>query len=141
MNRRVIAKAVLADESGNVLLVRRSETDPRRPNQWDFPGGLVEDNEEYKTACSREIQEEAGITVDAAKLELAYTEQYVDDERDMLVTWLIFTGFVINQPVTLSFEHSEYTWVPLSKAIELIEYDRQKRALELIEQNKLLHAA
>jgi 8-oxo-dGTP diphosphatase len=140
MNRRLLAKAVLTDHLGNVLLLRRSSTDTRRPNEWDFPGGKVEDGEEYKAACSRETKEEAGLDVAPDQLALAYAESAVAGEQDdqLAITWLFFTATTEQTEVVLSFEHSEFCWVPLAQALELIEYDRQKRALAFISHNKLI---
>ena len=130
---RVLAKALLKRrEDGKVLLVRRSNTDTRRPLQWDFPGGAVEDDEDFVAAAARETMEEAGLRIEPESLHLAYTTCELGDKDFGNVCWLIFIGEIADAPVSLSFEHDQYKWVTLEEAITLITYDRQKQALEYI---------
>lgn len=133
----VLAKAVLQAEDGTVLLLRRSESDVRRPLQWDFAGGNVEDDEDFVTACAREVEEEAGIHMAPKDLHLAYTTSIVNDNGGS-VCWLFFVGHASTKEVKLSFEHDQYQWVALDEAIEMIEYDRQKIALQHIKAAKIL---
>jgi len=54
------AQGVVLDQQDRVLLIRHTY----RPG-WHFPGGGVERNETIETSVSRELQEEAGIIIDA----------------------------------------------------------------------------
>ncbi len=114
MTVEVVAKAVIQNESGEVLLLRRVETDERRPGEWDFPGGGVEDEEELQAGVIREIQEEAGLKVDEVALVYAATEAKPDNSS---VTKLLFAGKVSVDAVTLSFEHDDYKWVDVETAL------------------------
>lgn len=48
-------------KTGEVLLLRRSGTDPWKPLHWNFPGGKIDPGEEVTQAAVRELAEEAGI--------------------------------------------------------------------------------
>lgn len=128
----VIVKAVVFDDKDRILLVRRSETAPRRPLEWDLPGGFVdEDDGSYREACLRELSEEAGIKDTKGIAQLGYAEtDFTEDQFDM--TWMYFTVLTANNKVTLSYEHDDFMWAPLESAVKLIKYDRQIRALEHI---------
>jgi 8-oxo-dGTP diphosphatase len=54
--------AVVRDESGRILVVRRA----RPPSQglWSIPGGRVEPGETLAEAARREVREETGLDVD-----------------------------------------------------------------------------
>jgi ADP-ribose pyrophosphatase len=63
-NPRVAVGAVVFKD-GCVLLVRRGQ--PPAENLWAIPGGRVEIGETLKEAAEREILEETGIQIRAAK--------------------------------------------------------------------------
>lgn len=134
-NIHLVAKAVLFND-GEVLLLRRSNTDSRRPLQWDLPGGYVEDGEEIKEGCAREVDEEAGIKVTDKDLHLAHALTEIVDGKS--VTWLIFIGRTDAKEIKLSYEHDKYEWVSLDKAIEMMEYPRHLKALKHIKEANLV---
>jgi len=57
-------RAVVIDPSGAVLLVRHRAG----PHAWVLPGGGVETGESPSLAATREISEEAGVTIAASAL-------------------------------------------------------------------------
>lgn len=132
---KVLSKAVLQRADGKILLLRRSETDDRRPLQWDLPGGAVEEGEDFTSAMARETEEEAAIKVDASKAELAYT---ITDATEFGNTcWLIYIACIDNQEVILSPEHDKYIWASLDQALGLVTYHRQLQALQYIKDHAL----
>jgi 8-oxo-dGTP pyrophosphatase MutT (NUDIX family) len=137
METRVVAKVALVSPDNSILLLRRSETDVRRPNEFDIPGGHTDDGEFAEEAAARETFEEAGIDIDAKDLKLVYSETKVVDES-LNVVWLFFVGHTAITDVKLSSEHSEFCWAPLEEAIDILEYDRQKRMLSHIRDNQLI---
>ena len=56
-----VAAAVLVEQEGRVLLVRRLN-EPRR-GKWTLPAGFVDAGEDPSTAAERECFEETGLTV------------------------------------------------------------------------------
>jgi 8-oxo-dGTP pyrophosphatase MutT (NUDIX family) len=66
--RRTTARVLPVDPEGRVLLLHG--WDPRQPDDpfWFTIGGAVEDGETLRDAAARELREEAGISVDPARL-------------------------------------------------------------------------
>jgi len=66
--RRNTARVLPVDADGRVLLLHG--WDPARPDEpfWFTIGGAVEPGESLPEAAARELQEEAGIVVDPARL-------------------------------------------------------------------------
>ena len=138
MEHRVVAKVVVVNNEGKILLLRRSDTDVRRPLQWDIPGGHTDENELAEEAAVRETKEEAGIDLHARNLQLVYALSDVVQD-DLNVTWLFFVGHIQGEPaVTISSEHKEFAWMTLDEAIAEIDYERQKVAFTYIRDHHLL---
>jgi|ERR1043165_4729720 8-oxo-dGTP pyrophosphatase MutT (NUDIX family) len=57
--------AVLQDDTGRYLLIRRGLSLVRAPGWWCFPGGEVEAGESLEQAIEREVWEELGVRVSA----------------------------------------------------------------------------
>lgn len=137
MISKVVAKSVLLNSRDEVLLLRRSQTDRRRPGQWDFPGGGIDAGEDLAAGAVREISEESGLTVDASQLKLVYaaTENYQDKES---VTRLLFVCRVEAEQIQLSFEHDDHKWVDISTALTEFPHPFYGAGLKYARDNDLL---
>nr|WP_199314984.1 MULTISPECIES: NUDIX hydrolase [Streptomyces] len=56
-----LAAAVVMDDEGRVLLVRRSETERFLPRVWGVPCGKLEPHESAADGALRELKEETGL--------------------------------------------------------------------------------
>jgi ADP-ribose pyrophosphatase YjhB (NUDIX family) len=65
--------AVIFNRQREVLLTRRSDK-VREPGKWCLPGGHLEIGEPWETAVIREVAEETGLGVRAAKLFGIYSD-------------------------------------------------------------------
>lgn len=111
-----VAKVLVTDSKGSILLLRRSKTHPYYAYHWDFPGGEVEKNEDSKVAALRELYEEAGITLDVSLLRVAFEKTTANNTTHVLYT------AVLDGPtpsVTISWEHDRYTWLSLEEVVKL----------------------
>jgi 8-oxo-dGTP diphosphatase len=61
---RRVAVVLLVDGRGRVLMQHRTADAKVSPNQWAFPGGRIEPDEQPIDAAHRELFEETGIRVD-----------------------------------------------------------------------------
>lgn len=141
MKTEVVQKAIVLSQERKMLLLRRSETDVRRPLQWDLPGGLLEDDEQLEDGVKREINEESGLTVDVAGIIYTKTEvaKWIENNvaRSCNTVRIYYLARATSDQVELSFEHSEFCWVSLEEAFKLLEYPRHKVVLQHILDNSL----
>jgi mutator protein MutT len=87
----VVAKAIIQDESGKVLVVKENQ------DFWSLPGGGLEHGETAQECLKREIQEEIGVT-DVTIKEIAYSTSVYLDRRDMWMNWIVYKAEIGNEP-------------------------------------------
>lgn len=77
-----LAGGVICNEIGDILLLHRN-TEKRQ--QWELPGGKLEENEHPRNAAIRELKEELGIRVEIiAQISMG---EYKEDGVAMEYTW------------------------------------------------------
>ena len=132
---KIVCKVLIYDETTQeCLLIRRSATDPHRPNQWDIPGGSLEANESVEQAVVRETKEEVGLELNSRPVLVhAFSEAYDPPSQPDYVSWLFFVNIVASKPdVILSSEHNAFSWSSLIEAKTKIVYSRQQRFIEYL---------
>ena len=122
VSAKILQKAVILDEDGNMLTIKRAEDRPgARPGKWDLPGGSLSPEDfsqnqqnPNELAIKREILEETKL--EATGVEVIHAESGVKKTKtsgDVLVLALGYKCAVkgVKPPVILSEEHTEYMWV------------------------------
>lgn len=92
MKRVHVAAAVIRGADGRVLIAKRPE-EKHQGGLWEFPGGKVEDGEAVEAALARELEEELGIRVEAARPLIQIHHDY-PDKQVLLDVWEVtaFSG-------------------------------------------------
>ncbi len=114
MKRIHVAAAVIRGADGRILIARRADSQ-HQGGLWEFPGGKVEDGEAVELALARELNEELGIVVSAARPLIKVSHDY-SDKQVLLDVWEV-TGFT-GEPH--GAEGQPLLWV---SARELAQYD------------------
>src|ERR1035438_8202236 len=65
---RLTVKAIIFDDQQRCLLVRRSAFNRNFVGCWEWPGGKLDDGEDFATALLREAREETGLEVEITGL-------------------------------------------------------------------------
>ncbi len=108
-----IAVGVVSDAAGRILISER-KPDCAYAGQWEFPGGKCEPGESVTAALARELHEELGITVRAARPLIRLSHRY-PDRHVLLDTWRVTAWDGLPE----AREHQRFAWVP---AAELDHY-------------------
>jgi 8-oxo-dGTP pyrophosphatase MutT (NUDIX family) len=142
MKTQVVQKAIILDEKGQMLMLRRGKTDERRPLQWDLPGGLHEENEELMESVRREITEETGLQVTG--LEPIYSKTEVrtwknhGKEYTQNAVFIFYKARAASTDVKISYEHDKFQWKPVVQALEEYEYKLHGELIKYALDNDLL---
>lgn len=82
-----VAVGIVVDPSGQVLITRRPDH-VHQGGRWEFPGGKLEPGEDIRAAIARELREELGIEVLAARPLIRIHHAYAD-KRVLLDVWRV----------------------------------------------------
>jgi len=109
-----VVAGLIFNNQGKILVALRPPHVPQG-NLWEFPGGKVEAGETGEQALKRELKEEVGITVIAAKPFQQYVHQY-PDKKLFLDVWHVekFSGEACARE-----SQQIVTWVSLSELKQL----------------------
>ncbi|MBS3148219.1 NUDIX hydrolase [Candidatus Woesearchaeota archaeon] len=112
--KKIILKAVVKRDEKYLILLR-APTAKDYPEQWDFPGGNLEKNEEPLTGIEREVKEETGLVVKAINPVATYDEFEDDDQWH----FTIYSTKIISGELSLSHEHTAFKWATEKEILAL----------------------
>ncbi|MDD1712125.1 MAG: NUDIX domain-containing protein [Methanoregulaceae archaeon] len=110
-------RALIFDQNGSILLLRRSEKSQSNPGKWEIPGGKPNPGESFEESLRREVREETGFEIDIHR-SAGTADQVV---RGYHVVHVILIASIRSGGLTLSDEHAEFRWM---KIPELSGLDR-----------------
>lgn len=108
--------ALLQDEAGRYLFIRRGWALPRAPGMWCFVGGEVEQGESHGAAIVREVREEVGLSVRAGEK----FHETISPNGEFRLHWLRVE--LLSDSATLTphpHEVAEVAWLTLEDALRL----------------------
>jgi 8-oxo-dGTP diphosphatase len=104
-------KGVLIHEDRVLLLLNERD-------EWDLPGGRPDPGEDHRAALTREVREEAGLSVEVGA---ALDEHLFEVLPGRFVRILPFVCRLVgSDAVAPSHEHLETRWLPVSELGETI---------------------
>lgn len=127
-------RGIVLNEAGQMLIVRRSATDPYHALQWDLPGGRAEPGEDVHQTALREIHEETGLMLSDVRPVFACSKQ----RPEGIGTWAFFAGTVANPTITLSAEHDQYQWIDPNALPDYTDYAVLTSMTDFVTRNELL---
>ncbi|MES4902702.1 MULTISPECIES: NUDIX domain-containing protein [unclassified Streptomyces] len=124
----VAASAVVADETGRILLQRRRDN-----GLWALPGGGMDMTESLPGTAVREVREETGLEVEITGLVGTYTDPrhviaYTDGEVRRQFN-VCFTARVVGGQLAISEESTELRFVPPGELADLPMHHTQRLRL------------
>ena len=103
-----------------------------RESYWGFSKGNIEKGEGLKETVRREVEEETGIEdiefVPVFKEQIDYF--YKKERKTIYKTVIFFLAETKTEKVKLSFEHTNFEWLPYEKALDKLTFKNAKEVLE-----------
>lgn len=114
----IIASAIIENEKGEILLLKRGETKTFQ-GHWQLPEGKLEEKEKPQDALKRELKEELDADIDTIVLENVSQATLEAKGVKYLALRIIFKVRLKESKITLSSEHSDYKWIKANKTSNL----------------------
>jgi 8-oxo-dGTP pyrophosphatase MutT (NUDIX family) len=111
MTHPISVKGVLIHQDRVLLLLNER-------GEWDLPGGRPDPGEDHRAALRREVQEEAGLTVEVGAALGDYLFEVLPRRFVRIVPFAC--NLIGGSDVVLSHEHLETRWLPLAELGERI---------------------
>ena len=118
---------------GKILIAKRI-AHGEMGDRWEFPGGKIEEGEDYSAAIKREMQEEFGC--DCQIFEELAEGSFIHRGKECSVTAfrVKLSNDGITQPFTLT-EHTQTAWVKPSEILGLSFVDSDLNIFEQIKKS------
>lgn len=106
----VVAVKALILDNGKLLLLQRNPK-LRKEDNWDLPGGLLEEDETEAVALFREVKEEINQEIKIIKQSGTWSFKRTYDGQTISVHNYLCRIKSNNPTITLSDEHISYEWI------------------------------
>jgi 8-oxo-dGTP diphosphatase len=100
-------RAVVRNQAGECLAIRRSASSRYDPGLWEIPGGKSDPGETIEESILREVAEETGLQIELTRV-VGSAQSEIEDKR---IAYLILEAQVIGGSLQLSHEHDAYRWL------------------------------
>lgn len=111
MDTAIAVKSFIVNDEGNLLVIKRTDTDVQKPGIWEVPGGRLSMGENPFDGLKREAREETGLEIDI--LNTLRVHHFKSDDG-CTITMVTFFCRPLSNAITLSEEHTEHDWIDLN---------------------------
>ncbi len=110
-----VGLAGLVEKNGKFLVLKRSADKDFAPNSWEPVTGRLEEEEDPEDGVLREIEEETGLK--AQVVMPVDTWFFYRGGEEFPMVFIAFWCRHVEGEMKLGWEHSEYKWITLAKAV------------------------
>ena len=134
----LVNRCLVKNDAGQILVVKRAETDPWQPGKWEFPGGKLDMGQDISHALEREVLEETGLYVNLVS-RMMFIDSYVlpQDSKYAGLTYLMIVGKgkMIGGKLAPNKEIDQCKWVSKSEAFDMDLTDETRKALAALDRS------
>ncbi len=111
--------AMIFDDKGQLLLMKRGQAAKNERGRWEIPGGTVDFGETRAEAVVREIKEETGADIEILHQLLTIDHMIPDENQHWIATPFVVRAKKGQTPKIMEpHKHEAIGWFPLNKLPE-----------------------
>lgn len=123
----VSGRALIIDQNGRVLVLKRSDNSASNPGKWELPGGKSGKGESFEDSLRREVLEETGFEI-TIQQSAGTADQLVSGHH---VVHVVMVASIRSGGLAISDEHSSFQWAEISELGGLDKADWFSRYYQL----------
>lgn len=129
--KRIIptVNALISNNDGKILLVKRSKENRTNQGKWQVPGGKIDFGETPEQAMQRELTEEIGCKPTSLDLRGATTGYMQVQNVQVHLVSIVFKASISGK-IKLSKDHDEFKWMAYEEALTQDLFPGTKEILE-----------
>jgi 8-oxo-dGTP diphosphatase len=113
----ISVKSFIVNKNGELLLIKRRDSDVNKPGIWEIPGGRLKLGEDPFNGLKRETFEETGLNIE---IKNPLKVQHFTRDDGQKITMITFLCSSLTDSVVLSEEHEDFIWISLNQALSKI---------------------
>jgi 8-oxo-dGTP diphosphatase len=133
----VAVTAVIRNNQGKYLVLKRHDKEIAHSGMYMFPGGKVEDNETIEEALVKEIEEEAGLKLKPGKI-LLKDASFVRPDGQSVKVFAYLCEAEISSQVKISQDFTDFKWLSLEELKQLPHLEDIQN--EIIQAEKIINS-
>ena len=102
--------AVIRNNEGKYLVLKRSEREIAYPGMYTFPGGKVEDNDTIEETLVKEAKEEANLDLKPGKI-LLKDKSFIRPDNQTVKVFSYLCKVENSDNIKISDDFTDYKWV------------------------------
>lgn len=102
--------AVIRNDEGKYLVLKRSEREIAYPGMYTFPGGKVEDNDTVEETLLKEAKEEANLDLKPGKI-LLKDKSFIRPDDQTVKVFSYLCEVENSDDIKISDDFTDYKWV------------------------------
>ncbi len=116
----LVNRALVLNENGDILLIKRTKDDTYMPGKWELPGGKLDPGQDISNALEREVLEETGLVIVPTDKTAYWHSEIIASGKYKGLPYIVLVGLAksVGGKVKLSSEHEDFCWIAKSDVFD-----------------------